>query len=100
VSVLLGDGLGGFGAATSYPAGGRPRGIAAGDFNGDGRVDLAVTANTGRAVAVLLNRGAGAYDAPALTGGAGTDRFSGGPGADAATDLTPAEGDTQEGTIP
>jgi Ca2+-binding RTX toxin-like protein len=36
----------------------------------------------------------------ALTGGAGPDRFSGGPGTDTATDLTTAQGDTQDGTIP
>jgi VCBS repeat-containing protein len=35
-----------------------------------------------------------------LTGGAGDDGFSGGPGTDTATDLTPAQGDTQDGTIP
>jgi len=35
-----------------------------------------------------------------LTGGAGADFFSGGPGVDAATDLDPAQGDTQDGTIP
>ena len=35
-----------------------------------------------------------------LTGGAGADRFSGGPGTDTATDLTQAQGDTQDGTIP
>ena len=35
-----------------------------------------------------------------LTGGAGADFFSGGPGADTAADLNPAQGDTQDGTIP
>jgi VCBS repeat-containing protein len=35
-----------------------------------------------------------------LTGGPGADRFSGGSGTDTATDFTPAEGDTIEGTIP
>jgi hypothetical protein len=35
-----------------------------------------------------------------LTGGAGPDRFSGGPGTDTATDLTAAQADTQDGTIP
>jgi VCBS repeat-containing protein len=42
--------------------------------------------------------GAGGDDR--LTGGPGADRFSGGPGNDRATDLTPAEGDTTDGTIP
>jgi Ca2+-binding RTX toxin-like protein len=35
-----------------------------------------------------------------LTGGSGADVFSGGSGVDAATDLNPAQGDTQDGTIP
>jgi VCBS repeat-containing protein len=35
-----------------------------------------------------------------LTGGSGADRFSGGSGTDVATDFTPADGDTIEGTIP
>jgi Ca2+-binding RTX toxin-like protein len=35
-----------------------------------------------------------------LTGGPGADRFGGGAGTDTATDFTPAEGDSQDGTIP
>ena len=35
-----------------------------------------------------------------MTGGRGRDRFSGGAGTDVATDLKPAKGDTQDGTIP
>jgi len=35
-----------------------------------------------------------------LTGGAGADIFSGGAGKDTATDLTPSQGDAQDGTIP
>ena len=35
-----------------------------------------------------------------LTGGLGADRFVGGAGTDTATDLTAAQGDTQDGTIP
>jgi VCBS repeat-containing protein len=35
-----------------------------------------------------------------LTGGLGADRFSGGPGRDRATDYTPSQGDTTDGTIP
>lgn len=35
-----------------------------------------------------------------LTGGAGADSFSGGLGTDSATDFNPAEGDTQDTTIP
>jgi Ca2+-binding RTX toxin-like protein len=35
-----------------------------------------------------------------LTGGAGADFFSGGSGVDTATDLNPAQGDAQDGSIP
>ena len=35
-----------------------------------------------------------------LTGAPGGDRFSGGSGTDMATDLNPADGDTQDATIP
>ncbi|MGH8521241.1 MAG: hypothetical protein ACREU9_07480 [Gammaproteobacteria bacterium] len=35
-----------------------------------------------------------------LTGGLGADSFRGGAGTDTATDFTPSQGDTQDGTIP
>jgi hypothetical protein len=44
VTILMGDGNGGFTAAASSPATTpNPGAVAAGDFNGDGRLDLAVT---------------------------------------------------------
>ncbi|MBE3037310.1 MAG: VCBS repeat-containing protein, partial [Chloroflexi bacterium] len=57
VSVLLGDGLGGFGAKTDFATGSYISSVTAADFNGDGKIDLA-TANTGsNTVSVLINRG-------------------------------------------
>jgi hypothetical protein len=52
VSILLGQGASGvgngtFGAATAYPFGINARDLEVGDFNGDGRADLAVAASTG-----------------------------------------------------
>jgi hypothetical protein len=56
VSVLLGTGTGSFGAASNFGVGTDPMSVAVGDFNGDGRQDLAVAdyiaAGT---VSVLLN---------------------------------------------
>jgi hypothetical protein len=42
VSVLLGTGTGAFGQATSFPAGFAPSAVTAGDFTGNGILDLAV----------------------------------------------------------
>src|SRR5439155_969855 len=54
VSVLLGDGAGGFGSKTDFATGASPRSVAIGDMNGDGKPDLA-TANLGsNTVSVLL----------------------------------------------
>jgi hypothetical protein len=44
VSILLGDGVGGFFAGTNFAVGTGPRSVAVGDFNLDGFQDL-VTAN-------------------------------------------------------
>ncbi len=46
VSILRGDGHGGFSATAQYTVGDQPTSIAVGDINGDGQLDLAV-ANAG-----------------------------------------------------
>lgn len=65
VTVLLGDGAGRFTAATGspVPAGDAPYGVAAADFSGDGRVDIAVSNNSSNALTVLLGNGAGGFTA-------------------------------------
>jgi hypothetical protein len=63
MSVLLGNGDGTFQAAVNYPAGKAPLSVAAGDFNGDGKLDLAV-ANEPITVSVLLGLGDGTFAAP------------------------------------
>ncbi|MGA2497677.1 MAG: FG-GAP-like repeat-containing protein [Tepidisphaeraceae bacterium] len=61
VSVLLGDGSGGFAAAVNYATGTTPCSIIAADFNGDGMMDLAVANSADNTVSVLLNDGNGVF---------------------------------------
>jgi len=57
VTVLYGQDGGGFGQATEYPAGKTPAGIAAGDFDEDDRLDIAVANRSSNRVSLLLNTG-------------------------------------------
>jgi hypothetical protein len=58
VSILLGNGDGSFQPHVDYPVG-SPSGVAVGDFNGDGKQDLAVA--NGDSVAILLGNGDGTF---------------------------------------
>src|SRR5437773_1693577 len=69
VSVLLGNGAGGFAAPVTYAAGNSSIFVAVADFNRDGKQDLAVANAAG--VCVLLGNGAGGFE-PGLTSAAGT----------------------------
>ena len=68
VTVLLGDGRGGFRPAPSSPVPVRsrphPHGIAAGDFDGDGRVDLAVESFETDQVEIVRGDGRGGFETP------------------------------------
>jgi probable HAF family extracellular repeat protein len=68
VSVLLGNGDGTFQPAVNYSSGGSPNSVAAGDFNGDGKADLAVVSMNlggvgGSTLSVFLNKGDGTFHA-------------------------------------
>jgi dienelactone hydrolase len=68
VSVLLGNGDGTLQPAVNYPTGGATDGQAAiGDFNGDGKVDFAVTA--GNLVCVFFGNGDGTFQPAVCYGG-------------------------------
>ena len=70
VAVLAGSASGSFGSPTSYPVGDYPTAVAAEDFNGDGRADLAVVNSAWgndptSKVSVLLAQAAGGFAPPA-----------------------------------
>jgi hypothetical protein len=67
VTVLKGDGLGGFTpfAASPLSAGSHPRGVALGDMNEDGNLDITVTNWGGQTVSLFLGDGAGGFSAAA-----------------------------------
>jgi hypothetical protein len=64
-----------FTAATNFAAGVRPRFVAVGDFNGDGRQDLAVANQLSANVSILLGNSNGTFGA-ATNFGAGFTPFS------------------------
>jgi hypothetical protein len=61
LNLLRGNGDGTFQAPVSLDAGKLPRGLAVGDFNGDGTLDVAVANNAGADVTVLLGQGDGTF---------------------------------------
>ncbi len=61
VSILLGNGDGTFQSGPNYPVQGYPEGIITADFNGDGRLDLAVVDNTTGRVIISYGNGDGNF---------------------------------------
>jgi hypothetical protein len=61
VSVLLGNGKGGFTLGSTFDTGPSPIGVVSGDFNGDGNLDLAVVNNGLDNISILLGNGDGTF---------------------------------------
>ena len=61
VSIRLGDGLGGFSGSTEVSVGSNPHSVAIGDFNGDGKQDLAVANANSDTVSIRLGDGLGGF---------------------------------------
>ena len=72
VSLMTGDGAGGFGAGTSFTAAAVIKGIAVLDLNGDGWDDFVSANRVGNNISLFLNDGSGGFPAvgtPLETGG-------------------------------
>ncbi len=72
VTILLGNGNGTFGLGSSLAAGKFPQGVIAADFDGDGKMDLALTITplvmpfTSGNLTILLGNGIGGFAAPVV----------------------------------
>ena len=73
VGILLGNGDGTFQPEVNYPAGPSATTSVAGDFNGDGRLDLAVSGisdgSPTNGIGILLGNGDGSFQAPSILSG-------------------------------
>jgi hypothetical protein len=61
VSIFLGNGVGTFQPGIDYAVGMQPTSLVVADFNGDGKLDLAVTNAWDGTVSVLLGNGDGTF---------------------------------------
>lgn len=66
VIALLGNGTGGFTAATAATIGGDPYSLVSADFNFDGKKDLAVTLRYNGSVEILTGLGTGNFSTPTI----------------------------------
>src|SRR6266436_2532508 len=97
VSILLGNGDGTFRAHVDYPTGNFPQSVTTGDFNGDGKVDLAVANNnfgSNGSVSILLGNGDGTFQANVdyPTAGGAFSVITGDFNSDAKLDLAVTDG--------
>jgi hypothetical protein len=71
VFILLGNGDGTFALKTTLTGISNPQSLTLGDFNGDGKLDMAVVDRTTNSVSVFLGNGDGTTQAPINTSGLG-----------------------------
>ena len=69
--MLLGNGDGTFRPRIDLAVGGAPRAVAVGDFNGDGRLDVATAQQLSDTVSVLLGHGDGTFARPLVFAASG-----------------------------
>ena len=98
VTVIVSDGQ----ATSSVPITVKASGNGADNLSGTTGADLLLGQNGDDTINALAGNDllCGGRGNDTLTGGAGGDRFSGGMGTDTGTDLNPAQGDSQDGSIP
>ena len=72
VSVLIGDGLGGFGPPVDYATGTTPLVVVTSDFDSDGDLDLVTSNFFGNTVTLMLGDGLGGFGSPATIFAAAT----------------------------
>ncbi|MBL8898967.1 MAG: VCBS repeat-containing protein [Planctomycetes bacterium] len=71
ISVLMGNGSGGYAPAQTYPTGVMPRGLCVLDLEGDGDLDIATANRSSSNVGLHRNRGDGTFDPVQLIDGGG-----------------------------
>jgi hypothetical protein len=101
VSILLGNGDGTFSPAVDYNAGSVPYSVSTGDFNGDGKSDLAIADSGSCSVSILLGNGDGTFGPAAHfnTGSVPSSIITGDFNGDSKTDVAVANGGTYTTSI-
>jgi hypothetical protein len=77
LSILLGNGTGGYRAHVTYPSGSGTRGLCVLDVEGDGDMDVVTANRVSSSLALHRNRGDGTFVAATSFDGGGTGETSG-----------------------